>query len=421
MARWLALCAAFGAPDSALCEAVFSRRAGLAPPQQLIGEPIPVGPTPWLPFPNDRDVAVPTRFNWSTGTPVQRVASTESGLFVASTNSTPPSGFALSIRVPLLADIVVRLYVGTAGSLGQLNATLYDRAGKQIDVVSCVRPAGLSQTATVRIHPPATAAGETSLHFTWVQVPDDRFGYNINFQAIAVQSAATNTSVPCARALCSDVVTCSAEPPGGSNCTTVDLDTVGDLDWLHAGDSSLWPGSKPKPKPKPPTPFPGPPECELPAALRKGLSRPQSLQIPGPAPNVDHENWLADLRRWRITCRATLRLSSKVYEIEELKWTQTAYYQPLTMPYDRYFFNETSGEYTVDRWLDSLEKTVGGVDAAVLWSGYTNMGVDNRDQFELMRSLPGGVASLRRAVEAMHARGVKALLPCAQSACARNA
>ena len=69
---------------------------------------------------------------------------------------------------------------------------------------------------------------------------------------------------------------------------------------------------------------------------------------------------------------------------------------------------------TVDRWLDSLEEAFGGIQAAVLWSGYTNMGVDNRDQFELMRSLPGGTAALRRVVDAMHARGVKALLPCAQ-------
>jgi hypothetical protein len=50
-----------------------------------------------------------------------------------------------------------------------------------------------------------------------------------------------------------------------------------------------------------------------------------------------------------------------------------------------------AGNYTVDRWLDSLEDTVGGIDAAVLWSGYTNMGVDSRDQFDLMRSLLQGI------------------------------
>ena len=110
-------------------------------------------------------------------------------------------------------------------------------------------------------------------------------------------------------------------------------------------------------------------------------------------------------------CRASLRLSGAVYELPQLQWTQTAYYQPVTMPYDRYFFNETSGDYTVDRWLDSLDETYGGIQAAVLWAGYTNMGADDRDQFEMLETLPGGVAGLRRAIDAMHARGVKALLP----------
>ena len=140
--------------------------------------------------------------------------------------------------------------------------------------------------------------------------------------------------------------------------------------------------------PNPPSPpFPGPLQCELPEMLRKELSRPQDLQIPGPRAG-EHPQWLASLQGWRAACRAALQLSTAVYEIDELKWTQSAYYQPLTMPYDRFFYDEASGNYTIARWLDSLEERVGGIDAAVLWSGYTNMGVDNRDQFELMRSLP---------------------------------
>ena len=393
--------------------ALFSRRAVPAS-QQLIAEPVCIGDMPWLQYPNDRGVAAPTRFSWSHGTPVQSVASTESGLFVASTNATPPSGFAVSVRLPPTnSAVVVRVFVGAAGSIGQLNATLFDTAGKQIGTASHLRPAGLSQTLTATFGAPAAVVPEpTSLRVTWVQAAGSG-AYNINFQAVAVHSApAGSISTPCTEALCTDVVSCTAEPPAESNCTTVDLDALGSLDWLHAGDSSLWPNPHPHPpKPPSPPPFPGPPQCELPEVLRRDLSRAQALQIPGPRAG-ERQGWLTSLRAWRAACRAALQLSDAVYEIDELKWTQTAYYQPLTMPYDRFFYNESSGNYSIDRWLDSLEATVGGIDAAVLWSGYTNMGVDNRDQFELMRSLPGGLAGLRRAVDEMHSRGVKALLPC---------
>ena len=43
------------------------------------------------------------------------------------------------------------------------------------------------------------------------------------------------------------------------------------------------------------------------------------------------------------------------------------------------------------RWL---RRAGGGIQAAVLWAGYTNMGADDRDQFEMLETLPGGVASV---------------------------
>ena len=36
-------------------------------------------------------------------------------------------------------------------------------------------------------------------------------------------------------------------------------------------------------------------------------------------------------------------------------------------PFDRFFYNDTAGNYTVDRYLDSLTAQFGGIDSALLW------------------------------------------------------
>ena len=41
----------------------------------------------------------------------------------------------------------------------------------------------------------------------------------------------------------------------------------------------------------------------------------------------------------------------------------------------------------------------------------TNIGVDDRNQFQLIESQPGGLAGLKRVVDELHLRGVRALWP----------
>ena len=69
------------------------------------------------------------------------------------------------------------------------------------------------------------------------------------------------------------------------------------------------------------------------------------------------------------------------------------------------------GKYTVDRYLDDLEKRYGGIDAVLIWPTYPNMGIDNRNQHDMIRSMPGGVAGVKQMVADFHRRGVRVLFP----------
>ena len=124
-----------------------------------------------------------------------------------------------------------------------------------------------------------------------------------------------------------------------------------------------------------------------------------------------HENWLKDVQHWRSERRIRIAYDPSRYETPALRWTQSSFIQPQMMAQDRYFYDPVAGRYTVDRYLDDLEKRYGGIDAVLVWSTYPNMGIDDRNQLEMVESMPGGVEGVRQMVADFHRRGVRVLFP----------
>ena len=139
--------------------------------------------------------------------------------------------------------------------------------------------------------------------------------------------------------------------------------------------------------------------------------RIQQEIIAGPATPDDFPRWLAEMRRWRAEKLEKMNYSGAEYDRPELKWTQRNFVQPQMMVEDRYFYDPVAGKYTVDRYLNDLEKRYGGIDSVLIWAVYCNIGIDNRNQFDMVRSLPGGLAGVRQMVTDFHRRGVKVLFP----------
>lgn len=63
------------------------------------------------------------------------------------------------------------------------------------------------------------------------------------------------------------------------------------------------------------------------------------------------------------------------------------------------------------RFLTDLKHRYGGIDSLLMWPTYTNIGADDRSQFDLFDAMPGGREGVRQVVEQLHAAGVKVLLP----------
>jgi formylglycine-generating enzyme required for sulfatase activity len=138
---------------------------------------------------------------------------------------------------------------------------------------------------------------------------------------------------------------------------------------------------------------------------------PQGQQFPGPPTKADTNDWLSEMQHYRLERRIRAGLDGKLYQRPELKWAQSSFIQPQAMVEDRYLYDPVSRRYTVDRYLDDVDKRYGGIDSILLWPVYPNIGIDNRNQFDLLRDMPGGIPALRQMVADFHRRGVRVLFP----------
>ena len=123
------------------------------------------------------------------------------------------------------------------------------------------------------------------------------------------------------------------------------------------------------------------------------------------------QEWLADIRHFRMERLIRAGYDGAQYARPELKWTQSSFIQPQMMMQDRYFYDPVAHRYTVERYLDDLKKRYGGIDAVLIWHTYPNIGIDNRNQYDWLRDMPGGIAGVRRMIEDFHRHGVKVLFP----------
>ncbi len=81
------------------------------------------------------------------------------------------------------------------------------------------------------------------------------------------------------------------------------------------------------------------------------------------------------------------------------------------MVHDRYLYDVDRGAYTVDRFLEDVDRRYGGVDSVLLWHTYPNLGIDDRNQYEMFRDLPGGPTAVKEMVEDFHRHHVRVFFP----------
>jgi iron(II)-dependent oxidoreductase len=67
--------------------------------------------------------------------------------------------------------------------------------------------------------------------------------------------------------------------------------------------------------------------------------------------------------------------------------------------------------FTVNAYIQDARRRFGGIDSIIMsqWDSYPNLGVDERNQFDFFRSMPGGAVGLKTLVYELHAAGLRVL------------
>jgi formylglycine-generating enzyme required for sulfatase activity len=114
------------------------------------------------------------------------------------------------------------------------------------------------------------------------------------------------------------------------------------------------------------------------------------------------------LAQLRTKLRA--QLDGRLYEREGTRWYQTAFAEYYAFIFDVTFYDRNTNRYRIEELIAEGRARFGGFDMLILWQSYPRLGVDERNQFDLYREMPGGLEGLRDMVARAHALGVKVLL-----------
>jgi len=138
---------------------------------------------------------------------------------------------------------------------------------------------------------------------------------------------------------------------------------------------------------------------------------PTEVLLAGPGDPAEQPTWLAGLKGWRAERLTRMRYDAREYDRPELSWTRRVFSQNQMLIWDRTFYDPERRQYTVDRYLADVESRLGPIDAVLIWHVYPNLGVDDRNSFDLLRDLPGGIPALKDVVDQFHRHGVRVFFP----------
>ena len=122
-----------------------------------------------------------------------------------------------------------------------------------------------------------------------------------------------------------------------------------------------------------------------------------------------NQDWHAGLRLMfnRLWLYDMPEFDNSMFRRSDLAWMKTSYIMLLQFAWDKKYYDYAQQKYTFYQNLFEYDSLTGGYDIFTLWPTWPRLGLDQRNQWDMYRDLPGGLLELRKQVEFTHRAGKK--------------
>ncbi|CAM3943019.1 SUMF1/EgtB/PvdO family nonheme iron enzyme [Kibdelosporangium persicum] len=123
----------------------------------------------------------------------------------------------------------------------------------------------------------------------------------------------------------------------------------------------------------------------------------------GPPDPADRPAWRDRLRQWRADAKSRHGYTGSAYDRPGAAWASRCHIVAQVWLWDELLYSFEQHQFTPKRFLADAHERFGGLDAVVLWHAYPVIGLDDRNQWDFYRDVPG----LRDLVDDLHDAGVR--------------
>ena len=123
--------------------------------------------------------------------------------------------------------------------------------------------------------------------------------------------------------------------------------------------------------------------------------------------DIHKENWQAGLRmmfhdRWLYDLPS---FDNTLFERKDLGWMKNKYLMLLQFAWDKEYFDPANQSHSFYKSFSQYDSLTSGWDIFTLWPTWPRMGLDQRNQWDMYRDLPGGLDELHNEADFLHKTG----------------
>jgi formylglycine-generating enzyme required for sulfatase activity len=102
-----------------------------------------------------------------------------------------------------------------------------------------------------------------------------------------------------------------------------------------------------------------------------------------------------------------LDFDNSLYERQDLQWVRHAYVSTILMNWNTDYYNYQDGKFHIGDYIKKGKQLYGGDDFIAIWPTWPTLGLDQRNQFDLFRDLPGGLNKIKNIANQSRASGTR--------------